>query len=215
MSDKQDRKIFNIPVFSSKQADEESNTSNFSNEELSRINEQLVKTNTDLSSHNELLTTENDELRKKNEELVLQNAALNDRIMRLAADFDNFRKRQERELARLLEQDRNNMLGRIIDMRNEIFRALDAVEKDSDASAIYAGIRLLARRVEEILAQEGVAAEDVLGKSFDPLEHEAIAIIDVDDSTKDGVVVNIVEPCFKRDGKLVCPAKVVVGKFCK
>lgn len=215
MSDKQEKRIFNIPVFSSKQADEENNASNFSNEELSRINEDLVNKNAELVSSNELLTLQNDELRKKSEELVLQNAALSDKIMRLVADFDNFRKRQERELTRLVEQDRNNMLGRIIDMRNEIFRALDAVEKGSDASAIYGGIRLLARRVEEILAQDGVVVEDVLGKNFDPLEHEAIAIIDVDDDSKDGVVVNIVEPCFKRDGKLVCPAKVVVGKFCK
>ncbi len=215
MSDKQDKKIFHIPVFSSKQADEESNTSNFSNDELSDINKQLVNTNSALVSNNELLTAENDELRKKNEELVAQNAVLNDKIMRLAADFDNFRKRQERELTRLVEQDRNNMLGRIIDMRNEIFRALGEVEKGSDASAIYNGIRLLARRVEDILTQEGVVAEDVLGKNFDPLEHEAIAIIDVDDDSKDGIIVNIVEPCFKRDGRLVCPAKVVVGKFCK
>ncbi len=147
------------------------------------------------------------------EKLQIAYEELNDKYLRLAAEYDNYQKRQDRILEQMIEQERNNVVGRLLEIATEIERAMSEVERDSDPQAIYDGITMVSKRINELLKLEGIAAEDPTGKLFDPLEHEAVAVFPVDNPDLDNIVIQIMQPCFKREGKLVCPAKVIVGKF--
>ncbi|RKZ29627.1 nucleotide exchange factor GrpE [bacterium] len=141
-----------------------------------------------------------------------ENEQLRDKLLRTAAEFDNFRKRQEKILANMIEQERNNVIGILLDVSNDVDRALQQVESGGDPQAIYEGIQLVAKRIRELLKLEGVQIDDPTGKIFDPLLHEAVGIQPVQSEQEDNVVLETIQPCYKRNGKLIFPAKVIVGK---
>ncbi len=147
------------------------------------------------------------------ERLRQENAQLQDKIMRLMAEFDNFRKRQQKILENMIEQERNNIIGRLLEVAGDVDRALSEVESGGNPEAIYEGIKMIARRIRELLRLEGVEVVDPIGKPFDPLEHEAISVKPVHDQDLDNVVVEVFQPAYKREGKLIAPAKVAVGQY--
>ncbi len=151
-----------------------------------------------------------DELIQK---LQQEKSELEDKYLRLVAEFDNFRKRQERILAELIEQERNNVVGRLLDIADDVARAIESAESGADPRKVLEGIKIISQRISELLRLEGVSAEDPTGKKFDPLEQEAVGIVPVDSPEKDGVVLQAIHPTYKRAGRLVRPAKVFVGKY--
>ncbi len=137
-----------------------------------------------------------------------------DKYLRLAAEFENYRKRQERIFSEMIEQERNNIIGRLLVIADDVSNAIDAGQSHSDKpEVILEGIKLIKNRIDELLRLEGISEDDPTGKMFDPLEQEAIAIAPVDSIEKDGVVVDCLCPTYRRCGKLVKPAKVIVGKY--
>jgi len=171
-----------------------------------------IAVETEEEQTNRLNVEEAEELNEL-EKLQIAYEELDDKYLRLAAEYDNYQKRQDRILEQMIEQERNNVVGRLLEIATEIERAMAEVEKNSDPQAIYDGITMVSKRINELLKLEGIEAEDPTGKLFDPLEHEAVAVIPVDNNELDNIVIQIMQPCFKREGKLVCPAKVIVGKF--
>ncbi|MCD6596009.1 nucleotide exchange factor GrpE [bacterium] len=146
-------------------------------------------------------------------ELQSENESLKDRLLRKTAEFENFRKRQERILFTMIEQERNNIIGRLLDVATDVERAMREVEDEKDPEAIYNGIKLVSKRIRELLKLEGVESNDPTGKKFDPLEHDAIAVQPVDSPDEDGIVIQSIQPSYIRQGKLVSPARVIVGKY--
>ena len=142
-----------------------------------------------------------------------ENAQLQEKLMRLMAEFDNFRKRQQKILENMIEQERNNVIGRLIEIAADVDRALAEVESGSDPKAIYEGIKMVSRRIKELLRLEGIESVDPMGMPFDPLEHEAIGVKQVQDEELHNIVVDVLQPVYKRGGKLVAPAKVIVGQY--
>ncbi len=149
------------------------------------------------------------------EQLEQENEELRDKYLRIVAEFENFRKRQEKIFTEMLEQERNNVIGRLLDIADDVSRATSAAEENFDPQQILSGIKLIEQRISELLRLENVTAEDPTGQIFDPLQHEAMGIIPVDSEEQDGVVVQIVSPTYKRGSRLIRPAKVFVGKYVK
>ncbi|MCD6531820.1 nucleotide exchange factor GrpE [bacterium] len=154
-------------------------------------------------------------LRQEVEKLRQENAELQDKLMRLAAEFDNFRKRQQKILENMIEQERNNVIGRLLEIAADVDRALEVVESGGEPRAIYDGIRMVARRIKELLRLEGIEVVDPTGQPFDPLEHEAVGVRPVEDEELNNVVLETYQPAYKREGRLISPAKVVVGQYQK
>ena len=143
-----------------------------------------------------------------------ENADLRDKYLRAMAEFENFRKRQERILVEMIEQERNNVIGRLIDIADDVARATSAaLESKCDPQIILDGINLISRRINELLKLEGIVSEDPTGKKFDPLEQEALGAMDVDSPELDGCVLQTLQPVYKRGGRLIRPARVFVGKL--
>jgi len=131
-----------------------------------------------------------------------------DQLMRLKADFENFRRRELREKTDLIERASHRVVERLLPVLDDFDRAIDALRAHTDDDALVRGLELVLTQLRGALEEEGlerVIAEGV----FDPHEHEAVASVpgDVDEPT----VLEVVRPGYKLKGKTLRPALVQVA----
>ena len=201
-----------------KKKNENTNIEEKTLEKIESTDEQVMEKVSDSSESTKEPIDSSEESQEENvsdiiEELKAENESLREQLLRKTADFENFRKRQERILSTMIEQERNNIIGRLLDVADDVERAMQEVENEKDPASIYNGIKLVSKKIKELLRLEGVESEDPTGKKFDPLEHDAIAVQPVDSPDKDGIIIQTIQPGYTRQRKLVRPARVIVGKY--
>lgn len=149
-----------------------------------------------------------DELREELEEW-------RDRALRLQAEMENFRKRQQRLADDRVEADRARLLRGFLTVADDLERAL-AVEQSHDES-LRTGVEVTYRSLKQLLRREGVEQVEAMGEVFDPTLHEAVASVPHDE---DGVdrdrIVAVAQPGYRlgeglAHGRLLRPARVVVA----
>jgi molecular chaperone GrpE len=131
-----------------------------------------------------------------------------DQLMRLKADFENFRKRELREKTELIERASHRVVERLLPVLDDFDRAIDALRTHTDDDALIRGLELVLTQLRGALEEEGL--ERVMAEGlFDPHEHEAVASVpgDVDEPT----VLEVVRPGYKLKGKTIRPALVQVA----
>jgi molecular chaperone GrpE len=139
-------------------------------------------------------------------------AEMQDRYIRLSAEFDNYRKRTLREKMDLSKYAGENLLLGIIPLMDDFERALKHIETDSDYVALKDGIEIIYGKFSDFLKQNGVKEIDSLNSSFNVDLHEAVAKVHVDDPDKKGKVVDIVQKGYFLQDKVLRFAKVIVGE---
>ncbi len=130
------------------------------------------------------------------------------RIQELAADLANVRRQRDQQIAAGVRHEKARLLGEVASLGDGLRRALAAGPKDG--SAWQVGLEALARQAEDILVREGATLIGVVGEAFDPSEHEAIAVVPVQQPS--GLVIEVVERGLRLDEQLVRPARVVVSQ---
>lgn len=135
-------------------------------------------------------------------------AELKDQLMRLAADFENFKKRTRREKEDIRKFANEQLLKDILPALDNVNRALEHVE-DRD-NPLVQGIEMVAKQFLDILGGYGVSTVDSKGKPFDPALHDAMGQTPSSD-VEPGCVVNEFEKGYLIHGKLLRPAKVIVA----
>ena len=130
-----------------------------------------------------------------------------DRLQRLAAEFDNFRKRSAREQAGLIERANERLVKELIPVLDDLGRALEAAEEHEGAK-LEEGVRLVQRALADVLAKEGLAEIDTDGK-FDPHVHEAL--LSQPSDAEEGTVIEVVQKGYKLGDRVLRPARVVVA----
>jgi molecular chaperone GrpE len=130
---------------------------------------------------------------------------LNDRYLRLAADFDNYRKRTARDHEAMVQHANERFAVDVLEIADNLERALK-----SDDSHLRHGVEQIHQLLSGILVRHGITPIDALKKSFDPGEHEAVAHIPSDDA--EGTVVDVVSPGYRMHKKVIRYAKVAVSK---
>jgi molecular chaperone GrpE len=134
---------------------------------------------------------------------------LNDRYLRLAAEFENYKKRTSREYSRLVETAESSLILELLQVVDDFKRALK--HDDNDKVNFRQGIELIANKLEEILSRRGVREIEAMGKQFDPNFHEAIMQVEIEDK-EDGIIVEEVQSGYFLNDRVLRPAKVVVAK---
>lgn len=139
--------------------------------------------------------------------LETEYAALNDRYLRLAAEYDNFRKRTAREWREYQARATADVLREMLELADNLDRALKAPAEDA---ALRKGVELIAQQFQAKLRKMGVEPIDVIGEPFDPARHEAVLMV-----AKDGVesqrVVDEVQRGYTLQGEVLRPARVTVA----
>lgn len=125
------------------------------------------------------------------------------------ADFDNYKKRMQRDLDSLVSARRRMVLERFLPVLDNLERAL---QSNAGGDQLRGGIEQTLRGFEAVLAGEGVKALDVAGKPFDPRLAEAIGTAAPSNGESDDTVVNVAEKGYTLGDDLLRPAKVIVAK---
>ena len=141
------------------------------------------------------------------EALRAERDELFDRLQRLAAEFDNFRKRNARENAALAERANERLVKELIPILDDLARALEAASQHEEAR-LEEGVRLVHRSLADVLRKEGLAEIDTNGK-FDPHVHEAL--LSQPSDAEEGSVIEVVQKGYKLGDKVMRPARVVVA----
>lgn len=143
--------------------------------------------------------------------LAEEAAAWKDKYLRLQAEFDNYRKRTLREKMELVETGGKEVLLAMLPVRDDVQRAVAAMEKTDDAAAIREGVCLIAQKFTEALRQRGVTEIEVLGRDFDEEFCEAVARFAAGEERK-GKVIDVVQTGYRLGERVLRFAKVVVGE---
>ena len=132
-----------------------------------------------------------------------------ERHLRLLAEFDNYRRRTKQERALAEETGKREVLLALLDVKDDVDRALLHIRETSDAVAD--GLRLIQQRFNNLLAAHGVEAFESEGEVFDPEIHEAMTMIE-GDGEQSGTVYSEHRRGYLMNGKLLRPARVAVLK---
>jgi molecular chaperone GrpE len=139
------------------------------------------------------------------EEEALEQA--DDRLLRLAADFDNYKKRAAREREEYVTLANARLLAELLPVLDDLERALAAAEQHEEAQ-LEEGVRLVHRSLAALLERHGVTPIDVAGK-FDPHVHEAL--LSQPSEAEEGSVIDVVQKGYTLGDRVVRPARVVVA----
>jgi molecular chaperone GrpE len=134
---------------------------------------------------------------------------LRDRLVRLQADFENFKKRIDRERAEHLRHATSELVARILPVLDNFERALLSVRPGGAADAVVEGIGLIHRQLLATLEREGLRAMDSVGATFDPELHEAVAT-DPDEGAPPHTVTQVFQRGYFLHDRLLRPAMVRV-----
>ena len=149
------------------------------------------------------------------DELKQELAKTNDRYLRMAADFDNFRKRQVKERQDLVAYANESLLLDILPVLDNLERALAAsggLKDTVDGQAgVIKGVELTMRMFHQILVRNGLERIKAVGQAFDPHRHEAIAQV-ITDEAEPETVVEEAEAGYLLNTRVIRPAKVKVAK---
>lgn len=145
------------------------------------------------------------------EQTAAEVAEWKDKFVRLQAEFDNYRKRTLREKMELVETGGKEVLKAMLPVRDDVERAIAAMEKSEDIEALREGVRLIAQKFSETLRQRGVTEIEAKGQPFDPDRQEAVAKFAAGEEQK-GRVIDVVQTGYMLGDKVLRFAKVVVGE---
>jgi len=145
------------------------------------------------------------------EKLQLENTALNDKYLRLFAEFDNYKRRTQKERVELLQTAGKDVVVSMLPVLDDFERALKATENATEVSAIREGVMLVQTKLKSILSQKGLKEMESINTVFDTDIHEAITKIPAPSDDLKGKVVDELEKGYTLNDKVIRFAKVVVG----
>lgn len=134
----------------------------------------------------------------------------NDRALRILAEFDTYRRRNEKERATAADRAAADVLRELLEVADNFDRALEHIDDDVPESFVD-GMRLVARSLHDILDRRGIERMESIGKEFDPEFHEALSSLP-DGEAEPNTVLSEVQPGYLLGDKVLRPAKVIVAR---
>jgi len=156
------------------------------------------------------MTTPTASLRAKIEQLEAEAEEASKRYLRLAADFDNYKKRARQEQADLVRSANAELIGKLLPVVDNFHRVIETAPESAD-DAWVKGVELTLQQLDDLLAAQGVKPIDAVGQPFDPSLHEAIGHEESDEHPED-TVVSEVRRGYRLNDRVVRPALVRVAR---
>ena len=155
------------------------------------------------------MTTTTD-LRAKIEQLEADAKEASNRYLRLAADFDNYKKRVRQEQSDTVQRANAELIERLLPVVDNFHRVIESAPEEVD-EAWLKGIKLTLQQLDELLVAQGVSPIEAVGQPFDPMLHEAIGHEESDELPED-TVVSEVRRGYRLHDRVVRPALVRVAR---
>lgn len=138
---------------------------------------------------------------------------LEDRHLRLVAEFDNFRKRTVRERAQIGQRAQADLARQLLESLDDLDRVSEMSSVDHNAATILEGVRLVERKLLRALEQAGLKPIEAVGRPFDPEIHEALVTVRTDDPQEDEIVSQEMARGYLFNDMLLRPSLVEVKKY--
>lgn len=152
-----------------------------------------------------------EEIEKQLQEYKDKAAEANDKYVRMAAEFDNFRRRSARERLELINTASEDVIKGILPVLDDFERAVKVLRESESSAAAIEGTELIYNKLFSFLKSRGLSVIEAMGKELDTEFHEAVAQFPTDDKEKKNKIIDIVQQGYMLNGKVVRYAKVVVG----
>lgn len=136
---------------------------------------------------------------------------INDKYLRLYSEFDNFRKRTNKEKLELRKVAAADIVSALLPVIDDFERANQSMADSKDVEAIKEGIALVFNKLNTILNQQGVEEMKTIGEKFDSDLHEAITNIPAESEEKKGTIIDETQKGYTMNGKVIRYPKVVVA----
>ena len=140
-------------------------------------------------------------------------AAEKERFLRLAADFDNFRKRAAQESERRAAAQKKAFIQELLPIIDNLERAINSGSSAS-ADPLLKGVEMTLQQLNQLLRAHGVEPQDSIGQPFDPHSHEAVGSR-YDPEKPDHVILQVVQRGYSYGSEILRPAKVVINDYSK
>lgn len=153
----------------------------------------------------EIQPSAEDELSKKLTEIQ-------DKYLRLSAEFDNYRKRTLREKMELAKSGGESVILSLLPVVDDFDRAMASMRDTENCSAIKEGLELIYSKLSDFLKQNGVSEISALNEPFNADHHEAITGVAVEDESLKGKIIEVIQKGYSLHGKTIRFPKVIVGE---
>ena len=140
-------------------------------------------------------------------------ADLKDRLLRTAADFDNFRKRAAKEKAEAWERAQADVILKVLEGLDDLGRVAHLDPAQTSAESLHEGVGLVERKILKELEGAGLERLDPSGQVFDPNSHEAVMTTPAPSEERDGHVAMVFQAGYRLKGFLLRPARVAVYAY--
>ena len=130
-----------------------------------------------------------------------------------AREFDDVRARLRKDIARDIERGRRAILVEMLDVVDNLDRALDAARDAEGSASLASGVDMVRRLFLTKLEGFGVRRLQPMGEPFDPTRHEAVTMVPTTESAQDGIVCGVLAPGYLMGDEMLRPAMVAVGKL--
>lgn len=146
------------------------------------------------------------------EDLLMKLSEMQDRYLRLSAEFDNYRKRTLREKIELAQTGGEGVLIKLLPIIDDFDRAIHSMRTTHDCNAVVTGQELIYNKIADFLKQNGVTEIAAVNEPFNVDLHEAVTSIPVDDDAQKGKVIEVTQKGYMLRDKVIRYPKVVVGE---
>jgi len=151
--------------------------------------------------------TEAENIAKKNEQYYKESL---EKLLRLQAEFDNYKKRQEKRQKEFIEYANQGLLNNLLTVVDNLERALESTKKEKNVKAISHGLKNILKDFHNVLNKEGVKPIESVNKKFDPYKHEAVMKEETDKNSED-IVTEEFRKGYYIKSKILRPAMVKVA----
>ncbi|MGO9388098.1 MAG: nucleotide exchange factor GrpE [Methanobacterium sp.] len=179
-------------------------------QELEKLKKNLDDLKTEILKQNDVIEEKDQEISQMNEKITEQDQTIDDyysQLQRLQADFENYKKRSEKDLKDYIRYANENLILKIIETYEDLGRALESEE----SCDLREGVEIIYKKMKDILEGEGLKEIICAGEKFDPFKHEAL-MIENNEDYDNGVIIEELGKGYTLDSKVIKYSKVKVCK---
>lgn len=186
---------------------------NLNNNELNELNEQInqpekEEQNSEMTESNK--ENNQEELQKRIEELEKEVGEWKEKLLRKAAEFENYKRRTENDQLNLVTYAAESFIKKILPIVDDFERSLEHINDSNDYEKLKEGVQLIYNKLVKVLDEQGVKKIDAVGKPFDVEYHEAL-MQKADNSVPPHTVIEELEKGYLYKDKVIRHSKVVVS----
>lgn len=155
--------------------------------------------------------TESKKIKDEIGQLKSKNEELNDKYTRLVAEFDNYKKRSDKEYLSLIQNANEKLIAEILPVVDDLERSLNHLKKENDFQAMLNGLKLIHKNLYSLLEKQGLKPMKSIGEDFDPEKHDALLQVE-NKNVKSNKIVDEHLKGYLFNNKVIRHAQVIVSK---